>query len=124
MAEMSKEHKEALARGRRESAAVKTYLGSLNVAKKRGRKPTPERVDELRAQAAAESDPLKRVELVQKRLDLEKQLAEPTVDHEALEAGFVEYAASYGEGKGITYAAWREVGVPVSVLKAAGISRS
>jgi hypothetical protein len=36
----------------------------------------------------------------------------------------VEYAASYGARKGITYAAWREVGVPVSVLKAAGISRS
>jgi hypothetical protein len=81
-------------------------------------------VDELVQRASNESDPLKRVELVQKRLDAEKELAAPTVDREALEAGFVESAASYGERKGITYPAWREVGVPASVLKAAGISRS
>jgi hypothetical protein len=124
MAEISKEHKDTLAQGRRESAAVKAFLASLHVPKKRGRKPTPERVDELREQAAVEPDPPKRVELVQKRLDLERQLAQPTEDHEALEAGFVEHAASYGERKGITYAAWREVGVPASALKAAGIGRS
>jgi hypothetical protein len=63
------------------------------------------------------------LELVQKRLDVERQLAVPTVDLEGLEVGFVEYAGSYGERKGITYAAWREVGVPASVLKAAGIRR-
>ena len=124
MAEMTEEHKAALARGRRESAAIKAYLDSLQVTKKRGRKPSPERVDELKQQAAIEPDPLKRLELVQKRLDVERQLAAPTVDHGALEAGFVEYAASYGERKGITYGAWREVGVSASVLKAAGISRS
>jgi hypothetical protein len=124
MAEMTEEHKTALAQGRRESAAVKAYLVSLQITKKRGRRPTPERVDELQAQAAAESDPLKRLELVQKRLDVEMQLAAPTVDVEALEAGFVEYAARYGERKGIAYAAWREVGVSPSVLKTAGISRS
>ena len=123
MAEMTEEHKAALARGRRESAAIKTYLESLQVTKKRGRRPSPERVDELNEQAASEPDPLKRLELVQKRLDVERQLAAPTVDREGLEAGFVEYAASYGERKGISYAAWREVGVPASVLKAAGIRR-
>ena len=124
MTEMTEGHKAALAQGRRESAAVKAYLASLQTTKKRGRRPTPERVDELQAQAAAESDPLKRLELVQKRLDVEEQLAAPTVDVEALEDGFVQYAASYGARKGITYAAWREVGVPPSVLKTAGISRS
>ena len=114
----------ALAQGRGESVAVKAYLGSLQITKKRGRRPTPERVDELQEQAAAEFDPLKRLELVQKRLDVEKQLAAPTVDVEVLEDGFVEYAAQYGARKGITYPAWREVGVPASVLKAAGINRS
>jgi hypothetical protein len=123
MAEMTEEHKAALARGRREAAAIKTYLESLQVTKKRGRRPSPERVDELNERAAAETDPLKRLELVQKRLDVERQLAVPTVDLEGLEAGFVEYAGPYGERKGITYAAWREVGVPGSVLKAAGIRR-
>ena len=124
MAEMTGEHKAALAQGRRESAAIKAYLESLQVTKKRGRKPAPERVDELKQQAVTEPDPLKRLVLVQKRLDAENQLAAPIVDREALEDGFVQYAAAYGERKGITYAAWREVGVPASVLKAAGISRS
>ena len=124
MAEMTEEHKPALDRGRRDAAAIKAYLEALQTGKKRGRRPTPERVEELQARVAVESDSLKRVELVQKRLDVEKQLAAPTVDLEALEGGFVEYAASYGLRKGITYAAWREVGVPASVLKAAGISRS
>ncbi len=32
-------------------------------------------------------------------------------------------AAKYAERKGISYAAWRELGVPADVLKKAGISR-
>ena len=37
---------------------------------------------------------------------------EQTVDLAALENEFVAAAKGYGERKGITYAAWREVGVP------------
>ena len=37
------------------------------------------------------------------------------------ERAFVEAAAPYGERKGISYKAWREVGVPAAVLKRAGI---
>ena len=33
-------------------------------------------------------------------------------------------AAEYGRRKGITYAAWREAGVPSAVLSRAGIARS
>ena len=36
---------------------------------------------------------------------------------------FVKSAKGYGERKGISYAAWREVGVSAATLKAAGISR-
>jgi hypothetical protein len=44
---------------------------------------------------------------------------------QGLEDGFVEHARSYGERKGISYAAWREIGVSAAVLKRAGIySRS
>ena len=32
-------------------------------------------------------------------------------------------AKGYSERKGISYAAWREAGVPAATLKAAGISR-
>ena len=42
----------------------------------------------------------------------------------ALEQDFIKAAAEYGRRKGITYAAWREVGVAPSVLKAARISRA
>ena len=47
-------------------------------------------------------------------------------DHPALarlEAGFVRSAKAYGERKGISYAAWREQGVPAAVLRQAGITR-
>ena len=40
-----------------------------------------------------------------------------------LEAAFVKAAAAYAKRKSISYAAWREVGVPADVLKRAGITR-
>ncbi len=57
--------------------------------------------------------------------DIDAQLAaiadEP--DMSAVEAGFVEHAASYGQRKGIQYVTWREAGVPAELLARAGISR-
>ena len=47
-----------------------------------------------------------------------------SIDLSALEATFVAHAASYGGRRGISYAAWREVGVSAATLKAAGIRRS
>jgi len=44
-------------------------------------------------------------------------------DLAALEADFVQVAASYSARKGISYTAWRELGVSADVLKRAGISR-
>ena len=70
----------------------------------------------------------KRLGLVQERLDLEAELdaiaQSGNVDMGGLEAGFVKAAASYGGRRGISYAAWREVGVPAAALKTAGIRRS
>ena len=40
-----------------------------------------------------------------------------------LEAEFVRVAAGYSERKRVGYYAWRAVGVPASVLKAAGIRK-
>ncbi len=59
-------------------------------------------------------------------MDSERQLAElaDPLDMDALEEGFVSSAAGYSERKGISYAAWREAGVPAAVLKRAGISRA
>ena len=47
-----------------------------------------------------------------------------SVDLSALEAGFATHAAAYGGRRGISYAAWREVGVSSATLKSAGIRRS
>ena len=41
-----------------------------------------------------------------------------------MEADFVAVAANYGNRQGISYAAWREVGVQPDVLRRAGITRS
>ena len=45
-------------------------------------------------------------------------------DVTALEDEFVGVAKAYSERNGISYQAWREVGVPAAVLSHAGISRS
>jgi len=109
--------------------AVREYLSALDDNKpKRGRKRTPESIDKRLAAIGAEMDDasaLKKLDLSQERIDLqaEKDRLENAVDLGALEAGFVAHASAYGEAKGITYAAWREVGVSAETLKASGIKK-
>ena len=126
---MSQAHKAALAQGRRESKAISNYLGAIE-SRRPGRKVTRESLETRLAgideRIAAEQNPLKRVELVQSKLDSQKalQLMGEAQDEADVEKGFVENAASYSERKGITYGAWREAGVPAAVLKKAGIART
>ena len=127
---MSDEHKAALAEGRSQGRAVRRYLEALEANKpKRGRKRTPEsiqkRLDKIATELEA-ADPLKRLQLTQEQLDLEAELAasSSTVDLSALEADFVASAAAYAARKGISYSAFRSVGVSPAVLRAAGISRA
>ena len=56
------------------------------------------------------------------RAALEAESAE-TVDLDALQASFTKVVASYSERTGLTYADWREEGVPAAVLKEAGMRR-
>lgn len=127
---MSAEHKQALAVGREESRAVRRYLEALEAHKpKRGRKRTSEGIQaRLRAidSKMSAADPLSRVHLVQEKMNLENELANKgeSVDLGALEKGFVKAARSYGERKGITYAAWRAAGVDATVLRKAGVPRT
>ena len=115
---MSAEHKAALAQGRTESKAVRQYLEALESHKpKRGRQRTPdsikrrlEKIDEdLKG-----SDPLRRLQMEQERLNLQAELGPPrrTPDLSSLEKGFVRSARAYSERKGISYAAWRKLDVP------------
>ncbi len=127
---MSESHKAALARGRAEGRAVRRYLDALRSNKpKRGRKRTPESIRKRLAALENElqdADALTELRLIQERRDLQTELEsmDTGVDLEELEREFIEVAGSYSERQGISYASWREIGVPASVLKQAGISRS
>jgi hypothetical protein len=127
---MSNEHKAALAEGRDQGRAVRRYLEALEANKpKRGRKRSPDSMKKRLATVEnelASADPLKRLHLVQERLDLQAALeaTESSVDLDALEKEFVNAASTYSERKGISYSAWRELGVPSSVLERAGITRT
>jgi len=129
-APMSSEHKEALALGREQGRAVRRYLEALELHKpKRGRKRTPDSINRQLAdieQKLASASPLSRVLLIQQRMDLQQELESKseTVDLTALEDAFVKAAKEYGTRKGISYAAWREAGVPPQVLRRAGIGRA
>jgi hypothetical protein len=126
---MTAEHKAALAEGRSEGRSIKNYLEALQQNRpKRGRRRTPDSIKKRLAvidSIYADASALQQLQLTQERMDLEKELTAmgSTVDLSALEAEFVTTAQGYAERKGISYAAWRELGVPADVLKRAGISR-
>ncbi len=127
---MTNEHKDALAVGRREGRVVKDYLEALRSNRGRpGRKRTPESVAARLAAIETElavADPVRELHLVQERLDLQRELAsfEVKVDLAAIEQQFIAVAKGYGQRRGITYSAWRVVGVAPTVLKSAGIRRA
>ena len=127
---MSDTHKAALAKGREEGRVVRQYLQALEAAKpRRGRKRTP---DSIRKRLATiettlpTAEPLAKLHLVEEKQRLEAELSQNgnTVDLGALEKAFVKVARIYGERKGISYSAWRTVGVSASVLQQAKIPRT
>lgn len=126
----SEEAKSARALGQAQGRTVSRYLNALDQTKpKRGRQRTAERmqarISEL-PDEIAQAKPLKRVHLIQELMDLEAELAkeEEPMDISAVEGEFIAIASEYSGRKGISYGAWREVGVPASVLKAAGVART
>lgn len=128
--QMTEEHKQALAVGRAEGRMVRAYLEALESSRpKRGRKRTKEsigrRLERIDAELEA-ADPLKRLQLTQEQIDLTEELEsmDNGVNMADLEKDFVRVAQGYAERKGITYQAFRQIGVPASVLKRAGITRA
>ena len=132
-----------------ESRAISAYLAYLNKTTqgKPGRTPNPDKpkvrksspqtlqrqLDRLDKQIA-EADVLKKLDLSQKRLEVQKSLREALKEAEAapesgisrkerLEQDFITHAKSYGTRKGISYTAWRALKVPSAVLRRAGIYR-
>lgn len=127
--EMSQDHKDALARGRAEGRTVRAYLEALDTHRpRRGRKRTADsikrRLDVIEIDLP-EVDPLKRLQLIQERLDLTQELERLETDNnlEELEKAFIAVARSYSRRKGITYHAFKELGVSTAVLQAAGVPK-
>ncbi len=129
---MSDQHKAAMEAGRAEGRVVRDYLEALRANKpRRGRKRTAESITKRLAAIAdelASASAIEELKLVQERRDLEAELASlgtgsDAGDLTALEARFVDVAKTYADRKGISYASWREVGVPAAVLAKAGIGR-
>jgi hypothetical protein len=115
----------AMQAGGREARAINAYLDAIAEPAPFRRGITPakqlERVENHLAREGLR--PSERVVLIQKRMDLQAQQT-PEVDLEALTEDFVKYAGSYSERHGISYGAWRTMGVPASVVKRLGLRRS
>jgi hypothetical protein len=114
---------------RKNADVVRRYLEAIGTSSRKGRRRTPESIGKrLQAieSALPEAGALQRLQLVQERLDLTDELKtlEAGADIGPVEAEFVEAAAAYGEAKGISYGAWRELGVSAEVLKRAGIAQT
>lgn len=126
---MSADHKAALVQGRKEAKAIKQYLDALAL-RRPGRPVTKDslekRLTTIQERLASETDALKRVDLHQAKIEVEGALASAQESHDIadLENGFTDVAAAYSARKGITYGAWRSVGVPASILKKAGVART
>jgi uncharacterized protein YhaN len=127
---MTAAHKRALAEGRQIGRAVRNYLEALDENRpRRGRKRTPESIKRQLdgvGKKLAGAAPLQRLQLLQQRMDLEAERARlrQQRDMAALEREFTKVGLEYATRKGISYAAWRAMGVPAEVLKRAGITRS
>lgn len=124
-------HKEALAVGRKEGRIVRAYLNALSSYTETNKLRTVEVIEEdlkwINIYIDKETSVLIKLRLIQKRIDLNKEL-DVTINRLAFkdpfkdkEDAFVEIAASYSKRKGLSRKAWREVGVPASVLTRAGV---
>lgn len=125
--EVTPEHKAAMIQGRTETRVVRQYLEALDgVRQSGGRRRSKEALAKKLAAVEQElesADAVGRLHLVQERIDLQRAIeaSEQNVDIGELEEAFVSIAASYSERKGISYQAWREVGVTPAVLRQAGV---
>lgn len=126
---MTSSHKDALAEGRAQGHAINRYLEALETYKpRRGRRVTAESITKRLRAISDQMDSASltgKVQLVQERLDLLSKLETVSrrSDLDKHKEDFIKNAKAYSERKGITYAAWREAGVPADVLRDAGIGK-
>jgi hypothetical protein len=110
---------------------IRDYLKALEAGKApqpRGRRTVEflsRRINDIQGEIDDASDPIKKVKLAQERLDLKAELDSRTAisQLDELEKAFIEHAAEVSVDQGISYNAWRDIGVPPKALKQAGIKR-
>ena len=126
---ITEEQKIAMQVGRIEVTIVRNYLNSLREKAKPGRRRTVESVE--RAQQRVDEkidgcrDPYDLLLLIQERRDLADEHArlEAARNDDVLRDEFIAIAKDFSDRKGVSYEAWREVGVPAAVLQQAGVKR-
>jgi len=110
---------------------VRRYLAALESERKGGKRRLADsianrilKIDELLVTA----DPLSRLHLTQERIDLHGEQIRyangASDDVSSLEKQFIKVARSYADRLGISYSAWRQVGVDPEVLERCGIVRN
>jgi hypothetical protein len=107
-----------------ETSAVAAYLtGRAPKMPARSRAKLEQRRAQVEEWLREESSPIRQVELIQQRLNIDAQLAQADQAQRLaeLEEAFVNVATSWAKRSGISAAALCEVGVPGSVLKPAGL---
>ena len=124
---LSPTHKEAIAVGRVEALVVQRYLESLAENRPRPGRPRglghEQRLAEVERQLTTAAG-IEKLRLVQERLDLQAAVSAANPQSQAkAEDDFVAIAAAFSLRRGISRAAWRELGVPVSVLRRANVLR-
>jgi len=117
--------------GRAAAIAVRAYLDHLKAPRRRTRTKAQltERIEALTGLLETGTDSLDRLRLIQQRVDLIAELSRaPEVSAEeaenALEAAFAAAAGAYSEQHRISYSAWREFGVPASLLARTNVART
>lgn len=101
---------------------INRYLTSLEKgSRKRSKEALSAEMDRVQETILTTDNPLERLQAIQRRIELGAQLDAPEED---LEAGFCEVAGRWAKANGVSWKAWREMGVPSKVLVRAGIERS
>lgn len=129
MRRMTDAHRRAAADGRAQARHIASYLEALETRRARpSRRQTPDELkrelSDIEASLAAATG-LRKLEFAQRSIDLKAALnaREPDDDFERRRQAFITHAKAYSDRKGISYEAWRTVGVSATDLQAAGIAR-
>ena len=102
------------------SLAVNAYLEYVAEQEGDRRGPKPKSSDQLDEMIKAEPNLARKLVLIQQQLDALERENKASVGPR-LEEKFIRHARTFGDHYGISYGAWRMMGVSASVLRQAGI---